>query len=210
MTKTYPVFVLLLRPPSGDPLFVAGGKPPVIQDSAPRLEPEGRLARIKQVALSAYESLSHRFDHQENTCAHFRHASELQLIHPDTLDWQQALDEFQGFLKRRQGKHRRWRVINLVVALLGGLLTPLPGPNVFFFYPAARLLGHHFALSGIVRANRLGVASVRGDPLLTRLEQCHQTLDEVDAEVKELEEHYRTHQLRRVLETLCSRKSRSS
>jgi hypothetical protein len=189
MSKLHPVTVLLLHNLRGEPVFLASGRPPAAAPAAP--EPSGRLARLREAVYDAYNSLSHRFDHHENFCAQLRHASEIHLLHPDTLGWQQAQQEFQDFLDRRLAKHRRWRLLNALTAAAGALLTPIPGPNVFFFYPAARMLGHHFARSGA---------------LLTRLEQHQQTLDEVDAEVKELEEHYRIHQLRRVLETLCSLK----
>lgn len=204
MSKFHPISVLLLHNPRGEPVFLASGRPPAAAPVEP--EPSGRLARLREAVHDAYNSLSHRFDHHENLCAQLRHASEIHLIHPDTLGWQQAQQEFQDFLDRRLVKHRLWRLLNALAAAAGVLLTPIPGPNVFFFYPAARVLGHHFARSGVLRAKALGIASIRPEPLLTRLEQHQQTLDEVDAEVKELEEHYRIHQLRRVLETLCSLK----
>lgn len=210
MSKLYPVYILMLRPRQGDPLFVAGGRPAATAQAGEEPEPQGRIARIKAGALRAYDALSHRFDHQENTCAQLRHASQLHLRHPDTLHWREAMEVFENFLKVRRSKHYRWRILNLLAAGFGALLTPIPGPNVFFFYPAARLVGHHFALSGIARAETLGVGSVEAEPLLTRMEQNLQRLDELEPEVQELEDRYRPHQLKRVLESLCPRKSRSS
>ncbi len=205
MTKLHPITVLLLRNLRGESIFLSSGRSPeTAGGTAP--SPSGHLARLKEAVRDAYDSLSHRFDHHENLCAQFRHASEIHLLHPDTLDWQQARHEFQQFLDHRLAKHRLWRLLNALAAAVGALLTPIPGPNVFFFYPAARMLGHHFARAGVLRAKALGIASIRPEPLLARLEQHQQTLDEVDAEVKELEERYRIHQLRRILETLCSLK----
>ncbi len=60
--------------------------------------------------------------------------------------------EFHAVLKRQRMKHIFWFVIDLIVCgivvLFTPVLAPIPGPNVFFYYPFLRLLSHYQAIRG--------------------------------------------------------------
>ena len=59
---------------------------------------------------------------------------------------------FYRVLRRQRWKHVFWFSINLVltgvVIVFTPILAPIPGPNVFFYYPFLRLLSHYRALRG--------------------------------------------------------------
>ena len=48
--------------------------------------------------------------------------------------------------------HRFWMTGNGILASLGTLLTPIPGPNVFFLYLAVRGYSHYRARAGALRS----------------------------------------------------------
>ncbi len=60
--------------------------------------------------------------------------------------------EFAAVLRRQRRKHIFWFAIDLilsgVVLLFTPVLAPIPGPNVFFYYPFLRLLSHYRAILG--------------------------------------------------------------
>jgi hypothetical protein len=61
-------------------------------------------------------------------------------------------DEFYRLLRRHRWKHIFWfsidLVITAVVIVLTPFLAPIPGPNVFLYYPVLRLLSHYRAIQG--------------------------------------------------------------
>jgi hypothetical protein len=60
--------------------------------------------------------------------------------------------EFYQVLRRQRWKHVFWFSIDLVltgvVIVFTPILAPIPGPNVFLYYPFLRLLSHYRALQG--------------------------------------------------------------
>jgi len=60
--------------------------------------------------------------------------------------------EFRRVLKRQRWKHVWWFSIDFlitgVVIVFTPILAPIPGPNVFFYYPFLRLLSHYRAILG--------------------------------------------------------------
>ena len=64
----------------------------------------------------------------------------------------QSSEEFYRVLRRHRLKHVLWFSTDLVITsfviVLTPLLAPLPGPNVFFYYPVLRLLSHYRAIQG--------------------------------------------------------------
>lgn len=174
----------------------------------------GFFTRVLHKVQKAYAALEKRFDYQENVCATLRHASRLLVLHSTDLASDEAAVRFIQFLDRCQRKHSRWFWIDFVLALLGSLLTPIPGPNVFFLYPAARSLGHYFALNGAKRARHLlestqtrkarqrEVVSYKVESRLNRIKGRLSRLDEVNQEIEELQELYGFSKLRALLERL--------
>lgn len=200
MSKRTTLQVLILHPTAKGSYFLISD--PLSSETGETAQQPGLLHRVRLRVHDAYESLKRRFDYQENVCATLRHASDLDLIHTDHLTCEQAQQHFQDFLKGRISKHRIWFGIDLTLALLGALLTPIPGPNVFFLYPAARALSHYFALSGARGALRLERHPCKTDFLLTRIQQNLKSLDVVEQEVQKLERTYNIYRLQPLLEKL--------
>jgi hypothetical protein len=67
-----------------------------------------------------------------------------------------APQEFQRLVRSQRRKHIFWFTIDFmlsgVVLLFTPVLAPLPGPNVFFYYPFLRLLSHYRAVLGATSA----------------------------------------------------------
>jgi hypothetical protein len=64
----------------------------------------------------------------------------------------QDRSEFHRVLRRQRWKHAFWFsidfVITGVVITFTPILAPIPGPNLFFYYPFLRLLSHYRAIRG--------------------------------------------------------------
>ena len=81
-----------------------------------------------------------------------RHATAARLIHPDDLDAARAIDIARTHFTADYGKHRRWLVIDgLLAAILGPGLFFVPGPNVIAYYFVFRAVGHFFSMRGARR-----------------------------------------------------------
>lgn len=200
MTSYFPLTLLLLVRSSSESFFLVS-EPPSEEPGID--EPEkGWIARLRYRLHTSYESLKRRFDYQENVCATLRHAASLKMVHPASVSCEEARKRLETFFDEKASKHRRWTIIDAIVAMFGVLLTPVPGPNVFFLYPAVRSLSHYLALRGVRRSRALGVSTCSTNEILTRVQEALNNLDDIEAEVKELETTYNIHRLRSLLEQI--------
>jgi hypothetical protein len=91
-----------------------------------------------------------------------------------------ARAEFHRVLKRQRWKHVWWFSIDFlvtgVVIIFTPILAPIPGPNVFFYYPFLRLLSHYRALIGTVSGLKSGDVQFKDLPELSGLEDNLQGL----------------------------------
>ena len=151
---------------------------------------EGRWPRLKVRVYNAYAAFQERFDYQETLCSHLRHASHLEIYHASFWSEAEARERFQDFLRRRRRKDAGWLWIDALLALLGSLLTPLPGPNVFFLYPAVRSFSHHLARKGTGRALRLSSISFRSERRIDTVQNQLDNLPGINETLQELEDLY--------------------
>jgi hypothetical protein len=80
---------------------------------------------------------------------HLRHETEVRLVHPDDLPASSAIDTAKALIGADYAKHRRWCMIDsLIAAITGPLFFFVPGPNIVSWYFAFRAIGHFFALRG--------------------------------------------------------------
>lgn len=148
-----------------------------------------RWQRIRVQVHTWYQRLQERFDHSERVCSNLRHAEVLRIHHSPSRETDWVARQFQDFLTRSSRKHTRWMWIDCFLACLGILMIPVPGPNVFFFYPAARALAHYFARSGAVRAQ--GLEWIYGEEQLIDIVKSHlQNLEEANDALRTLEHEY--------------------
>jgi hypothetical protein len=159
----------------------------------------GTFQRIKYQVRAAYRKIRHKFDYQENVCSTLRHAPSLRLVHPASYDRDEVRERFRSFLQFRERKHRRWMIIDGVLALLGSLLTPIPGPNVFFLYPAVRTLSHYLALRGVRKSQSLKLLTFEAESVIDRIQQNLKNLDNVEKEIRELENRFDLQDLKNLL-----------
>lgn len=108
----------------------------------------GKISRLKRRIYETYRNLVSKLNYHERLCSQLRHPPELRVFHSPDVDPDEARKKLRNFMRSRLSKHTLWAWIDGVTAVLGIILMPLPGPNVFFFYPAARSLGHYFARTG--------------------------------------------------------------
>jgi hypothetical protein len=111
-----------------------------------------RLQRWKGKIQEIYRSLVARFPLHERLCTALGTADQIQVRFPGSLKTEDARYAFEHFLKHQASKHRFWMVCHGVMASFGALMTPIPGPNIFFFYPAVRFYSHYRARSGATKA----------------------------------------------------------
>src|SRR4029077_15099263 len=82
--------------------------------------------------------------------------------------------EFARVLKRQRLKHIIWFSVDIgvsaVVLVFTPFLAPIPGPNVFFYYPFLRLISHYRAIQGCSHALRNRQIAFKCLPALGALE----------------------------------------
>ncbi len=195
----------------GDPLMnlllfqTQAGDPYPILEIGPRSElgfatGSGRWSRIKKGVYQTYRRLMDRVDYHERLCSQLRHSTDLQVYHPSNIDSTEAQDRLRDFLKSCYSKHSRWVGIDAFLAIVVGIpLMPVPGPNIFFFYPAARTLGHYLARKGAQHALNCGKLSFHSEPLIDRVQNHLQDLKTVQDTLAGLVEHYQLPDLERLL-----------
>ena len=160
----------------------------------------GRWSRIKKGVYQTYRRLMDRVDYHERLCSQLRHASDLQVVHPSAIDSVEAQDRLRDFLRSCYSKHSRWVGIDAILAIVVGIpLMPLPGPNIFFFYPAARTLGHYLARKGAQHALNCDNLSFHSEPLIDQVQNHLQDLGTMQDTLAELVERYHLPDLERLL-----------
>jgi hypothetical protein len=83
-------------------------------------------------------------------------------------------EAFQRTLKQQRWKHIFWFSIDFlitgVVIVFTPFLAPIPGPNLFFYYPFLRLLSHYRAILGALSGLRSSDIQFKDLPELRGLE----------------------------------------
>ncbi len=160
----------------------------------------GRWSRIKKGVHQTYRRLMDRVDYHERLCSQLRHATDLQVYHPSSIHSAEAQDRLRDFLRSCYSKHSRWVGIDAILAIVVGIpLMPLPGPNIFFFYPAARTLGHYLARKGAQHALNCDNLSFHSEPLIDQVQNHLQDLKTMQDTLAELVERYQLPDLERLL-----------
>ena len=171
------------------------------EDSAPPIldGQTGRWARLRHKVLRGYQRMLERFDHRERLFAQLRHTRHVTLIHSTRYSGEGVQKKLERLARVGYSKHTSWLVVDALLACAGGILAPLPGPNVFFFYPAIRSMSHHFARKGTVRVRSMEFQS-RVDPLLDEIELRLKAGSRLEKDViQSLEERYNLENLEEFL-----------
>jgi hypothetical protein len=77
-----------------------------------------------------------------------RHETAVVAAHPSDMTSDQAQTLIARVLQRDYDRHRRWLVIDSLLAIASAALVILPGPNIVFYYFAFRIVGHWLSMRG--------------------------------------------------------------
>ncbi len=174
------------------------GQSAVCEDQ-PALVSTGYWTRLKQKLRSGYQKIKERFNHEERFCACLRHATRLQVLYRASDTGEAAEKRFRQFLRLGYSKHSRWFWVDAVLAFFGIFLMFLPGPNIFFFYPAIRSFGHYQASDGARNALSLSDVAFKSEPLVDEIQNHLDDLDSVAGAIQQLEAEYQMDDLRKLL-----------
>ena len=188
--------LLLIETGKSEPIFVNESSPHVEEA---RTRAPGRWGKIKRGVKKTYRDLKERMPYEEQLCSHLRHPLQVSVYHPSQMSAEEAQVKLNRFLRFRHSKHSRWLIADAILACLGILMIPIPGPNIFFFYPAARTLGHYLARKGTARALRLKTLSFQAETLLDQVARSPENSEALQTALAELERRYNIQNLERLL-----------
>ncbi len=156
--------------------------------SAPResVEPDS----LKTKLYRGYQKLEERLDYHELLCSTLRQADRLRILHGSEHEQGEIKRRLATFFTRARRKHGRWLLVDITLALLGSLLTPIPGPNVFFLYPAIRAYGHYCARKGVIHYQKLGMIQFETEALIDQVQSQIDQPEVIRPVVKRLEDRY--------------------
>jgi hypothetical protein len=81
-----------------------------------------------------------------------RNENEAELWHPDDMSSQAAMDRMMGEFAHDAARHRRWMIIDgVLAAVTGPLFFLVPGPNVIGLFFTFRAIGHWLSWRGAKR-----------------------------------------------------------
>jgi len=99
-----------------------------------------------------------------------RRESSARLVHPDDLSTEQALALVRRLLQVDYERHRRWFVIDgLLAAVTGPLFFFIPGPNLIAYIFTFRFVGHWLSMRGAARGKDVIAWTPAPDRRLTEL-----------------------------------------
>lgn len=110
------------------------------------------MGRVLNTGYNYYLSLEDRIDPQERVLKAMGIAERFVVYFIRKENGGSIGAEFHAVLKRQRLKHIFWFGIDLVVSgivvIFTPVLAPIPGPNIFFYFPFLRLMSHYQAIRG--------------------------------------------------------------
>jgi hypothetical protein len=117
------------------------------------------LRRLIIVVRDSYYKLEEKIDPMERVFKRLRHAPNLTLFYSPQVSEQTAVKTFEALLIRRRRKHTFWigadGLLAVAALALTPILVPIPGPNLFLYYPGLRMISHYLARKGTTHGLRL-------------------------------------------------------
>ncbi|MFN8006868.1 MAG: hypothetical protein U0V70_07570 [Terriglobia bacterium] len=108
--------------------------------------------KLTIVVHEYYIRVEYKIDPMEHVFKQLRHASEIKLHFSSALSVKEAAASFDKLCARQGKKHQFWfgvdLLLSVVAILLAPLTVPIPGPNLFFYYPGIRTISHFLAWKG--------------------------------------------------------------
>jgi K+-H+ exchange-related protein len=133
------------------------------------------VGRVLRAGHGYYVRLEDRIDPGERVLKGMASAERFVVHFLRNQNGGQIGREFERVLKRQRLKHIFWFSVDLVfcavVLVFTPFLAPIPGPNVFFYYPFLRLLSHYRAIHGATSGLRSSAIEFKSLPELRGLEE---------------------------------------
>ena len=112
------------------------------------------VGKVLHAGYAYYLKLEVRIDPLERVLKAMASTPGFSVYYGRERDSEHVRQQLRSILKWQRVKHSAWFVIDLilsvVVLIFTPILAPIPGPNVFLYYPCLRLLSHYRALRGVV------------------------------------------------------------
>lgn len=116
------------------------------------------MSRLIRAVRDGYYELQNRLDPMERVFKLMRHAGPMRVHFSSSLSESEARARLRSLLVGQRIRHGAWMVFDGLLALgmlpLAPVLVPIPGPNLFFYYPALRTFSHWLAWQGVLSALR--------------------------------------------------------
>jgi hypothetical protein len=151
--------VMLFLPPESYERCVAGQRDS-IRRAIRRMMLHGNavvrwFGRIGRVVHKYYQKLEDRIDPLERMIKALNCSERFVVLHAPARN---PRKQFRDLLRGQLIKHGIWITIDGAIAVVClaffWVLAPLPGPNVFLYYPALRSISHYRAILGIRRTQK--------------------------------------------------------
>ena len=116
------------------------------------------LSRLIRAVRDGYYELQNRLDPMERVFKRMRHAGPMRVHFSSSLSESEAGTRLRSLLASQRNRHGAWMIFDGLLALgtlpLAPFLVPIPGPNLFFYYPALRTFSHWVAWQGALAGLR--------------------------------------------------------
>ena len=116
------------------------------------------MSRLIRAVRDGYLELQNRLDPMERVFKRMRHAGPMRVHFSSSLSESEARAGLKSMLVGQRNRHGAWMIFDGLLALgmlpLTPFLVPIPGPNLFFYYPALRTFSHWLAWQGCLAALR--------------------------------------------------------
>jgi hypothetical protein len=127
----------------------------------------GWFARLRDKAVCrAAETIA-----EQRTLWSLRHFTAATLVHPSDLDDAPTVQVRDRLLTAARKHHGTWLAIDSALFAVSGVFMLVPGPNVFAYYFAFRVIGHYLSWRGARQALENTTWSYRAEPALAELGQ---------------------------------------
>ena len=133
------------------------------------------VGRTLRTGHDYYLKLEDRIDPLERVLKTMAGAGGFVVYHGPLSHAAQAREELHRILRGQRRKHAFWLVLDVIVSVVmvafTPVLAPIPGPNVFLYYPFLRLLSHYRALRGCAAGLYFSEVHFKCLPELSGLEE---------------------------------------
>ena len=159
------------------------------------------MSRLIRAVRDGYYELQNRLDPMERVFERMRHAGPMRMHFSSSRSESEARARLKSLLVGQRNRHGAWMIFDGLLALgvlpLAPVLVPIPGPNVFFYYPALRTFSHWLAWQGVLAALRQMPPQLVAQEEIANLEEVigRQGIPDSGAEIQEFSSRLKLEQL---------------